>query len=457
MFAYLLLITGLALSSRLIFGKALFDSAEQTRSGISTSLAEIERNPSDQMAVKASTRPIESIRVGQRVLASNPEIDDQQRNQWRDPAWNEWLHLSLKLPIGDSSDTQPADVLNIEILRPESWFIEQVGFVFEPSVIPVPPPAEEALLDFDAAIDAPVPFAPLQSWERLIESVGSEMENSGVELLGLTVEMDLPEMGAVGTAVVSDIQPCPIAVNGAGQVVTATFSHPPTSKVLDVLLEKESKPIGVTENHPFWSVDRNQFVPIGQMSIGEQVLSYHGLPRRIESMLARPGPQIVYNIEVYGEHVYYVGDQGVLVHNAYLTKAIKHSKGHFGTHLDRTGKLVRRTARTGLAGDHVLPKQVIKMALKKAGVKPNSKLWREVIDFQDSAKNLRLMDTRANSSKGARMALDWMKTPIGSKMPRKFIRKMLSKQYTNAQEINQMLNRNRTGPAIDYFADFFGR
>jgi hypothetical protein len=45
------------------------------------------------------------------------------------------------------------------------------------------------------------------------------------------------------------------------------------------------------------------------------VQTYHGETKRIEQKLPRPGPQLVYNLEVYGEHVYYVGDSGLLVHN----------------------------------------------------------------------------------------------------------------------------------------------
>jgi hypothetical protein len=142
-----------------------------------------------------------------------------------------------------------------------------------------------------------------------------------LELVGLSVDLDLPEMGAVGTAYVSAIHPNTSVEDGEGQVVTATFSHPPSTAVLDVTFQGESTPIGVTDNHPFWSEDRERFVPIGEMELGDRVLTYHGETKRIESKLPRPGPQLVYNLEVYGEHVYFVGEQGLLVHNSYQTKA----------------------------------------------------------------------------------------------------------------------------------------
>ena len=76
---------------------------------------------------------------------------------------------------------------------------------------------------------------------------------------------------------------------------------------------KWGEPIGVTDNHLFWSVDRQEFVPIGEMEIGERVQTYHGETKRIASKLPRPGPpKEVYNLEVYGEHVYFVGDEALL-------------------------------------------------------------------------------------------------------------------------------------------------
>jgi hypothetical protein len=124
-------------------------------------------------------------------------------------------------------------------------------------------------------------------------------------------------MGATGPALVISVGPCPDFQSGLGEVVTATFAHPPSDDVLDVVFESESWPIGVTENHLFWSADRQQFVPIGEMVIGERVRTYSGETKRIEQKLPRPGPERVYNLEVYGEHVYFVGYEGLLAHNNY--------------------------------------------------------------------------------------------------------------------------------------------
>lgn len=49
---------------------------------------------------------------------------------------------------------------------------------------------------------------------------------------------------------------------------------------------------------------------------GERILLYSGETARIAQKLPRPGPETVYNLEIWGEHVYHVGESGVLVHNS---------------------------------------------------------------------------------------------------------------------------------------------
>ncbi|QDV47328.1 hypothetical protein Enr13x_72370 [Stieleria neptunia] len=320
--AYTILVLGLAVSARLIFGGPLLRTESTTGTDAateSTTLASLE--PSEPSQHGATTRPIESIRVGDRVLAENPEIAQETRETWKEPDWTDWVQLTLEMPLSTQDDDADPPVLQIEILRPEQWFIEQVGLVVaerEPELAGVASERPATQATAEPWHDS-VPYSPLRDAYRHVVDVHALAAAVEVDVLGLTVEMDLPEMGAVGTAVLKSLQPCPPVKSSAGQVVTATFAHPPTTQVLEVVFEGESERIGVTDNHLFWSVDRQAFVPIGKMEIGERVVTFHGDTKRIESRLPRPGPQLVYNLEVYGEHVYFVGDQGLLVHNAYST------------------------------------------------------------------------------------------------------------------------------------------
>jgi len=63
-------------------------------------------------------------------------------------------------------------------------------------------------------------------------------------------------------------------------------------------------------------VDRQDFVEAGELLEGEQVRLYNGETKRVVQKLPRPGPEIVYNLEVYAEHVYHVTQDGILVHNS---------------------------------------------------------------------------------------------------------------------------------------------
>ena len=256
------------------------------------------------------TEAIESIRVGQRVLGRNPEVSDDERDAWQEPDWAQWLHVTLVMPM----QSVEHGLLHIELLRPESWIRERLEYVVED-----PGESEEALPSVLSGAEADAEsFAKIRPLAQDLLFASALAELRGQQLNGLMIGLDLPEIGAVGAAMVVDIQAATGIEPGEGQVVTATLAHPPATQVLDVTLDGADEPIGVTDNHPFWSVDRQEFVAVGEMEIGERVLTYHGDTQRIASKLPRPGPETVYNLEVYGEHVYFVGDDGFLVHNQYL-------------------------------------------------------------------------------------------------------------------------------------------
>ncbi|WP_436717016.1 HNH/ENDO VII family nuclease [Roseiconus lacunae] len=319
----LLGIAGLVFAASLIFLRSGQSSRSPTLNEPPLSLAHSATAP--QTLRSASTKPIEEIRVGDRVLARNPEVSDAERQHWRDPDWNDWLHLSLIMSKPDGSK------VNIELLRPESWVLERVSFATDnwnlsgacPDFGATSQIGEKQswhLLELDlpqAKEDCSVPFSPLRPVFRGIALTLAQRQTTDDDFPGVTVQVDLPEMGASGTAFVRAVNPCPPIRSGEGQPVTATFAHRSTTPILDVVFEGESKPIGVTDNHLFWSIDRQRFIPIGQMAIGERVQTHSGETKRIEGRLPRPGPQVVYNLEVYGEHVYFVGQQGVLAHNLY--------------------------------------------------------------------------------------------------------------------------------------------
>ena len=139
-----------------------------------------------------------------------------------------------------------------------------------------------------------------------IQKVGAEE--------GKTISLSIPEMGVYGPTKVLSIEHMkPGPPRGAG-VVTGTFKHS-AANVLDLQLEGESKPIGVTYNHPFRSADRNDWVVAGELKKGEQVVTRTGTTKVI-SVKKRPGQEEVYNLEVHKDHTFFVGETGAWVHNS---------------------------------------------------------------------------------------------------------------------------------------------
>ncbi len=215
----------------------------------------------NRTAVAGGTRhlksiPIRDIKLGMRVLGTNPdrtEVDETIPDVDQE-TWRK-LHLTMQKEDGYRID--------IRLLRPLEW----IKF-------------------YDATV-------------------------------GSTIELELHEMGAVGSALVTYFGPCPPIEpdDGTGRnVVTGRFKHYVTDNLVNVSLEGQDEPTGVTDNHLYWSVTRNDYIPAGELEVGEEVDTIHGTTK-VTSIVPRAGPEPVYNLEIHREHVYRVGELGTLVHN----------------------------------------------------------------------------------------------------------------------------------------------
>jgi hypothetical protein len=130
---------------------------------------------------------------------------------------------------------------------------------------------------------------------------------------GSSVHLDMPEMGATGWAQVLEVEPMLVIRQRRSGMVTGTFRHD-AALVGELALKGESKPLAGTPSHPVWSVDRQDWIPLGELKQGERVKTRRGTTT-VESYTMRGEPEPVYGIEVEGDHCYRVGEQGVLVHN----------------------------------------------------------------------------------------------------------------------------------------------
>jgi hypothetical protein len=73
-------------------------------------------------------------------------------------------------------------------------------------------------------------------------------------------------------------------------------------------------PIGTTPNHPIWSVDRGNFVRAEELQIGERLQGDRG-PLALNAIEKNQGSEPVFNLEIFGQHVFRVSSLGVLAHN----------------------------------------------------------------------------------------------------------------------------------------------
>ncbi|MCA9137288.1 MAG: hypothetical protein KDB00_11030 [Planctomycetales bacterium] len=277
------------------------------------SLTHAQRDLQQNAPTDHATKPIEQIKVGERVLAHNPEVSDEERASWTEPDWSDWLQLSLVMPKEDGSE------LKIELLRSEDWVRSQINFIVDEqddasTEIATP---KVPTIDIGQA-NLSVPLSPLRPMFRDLAMTDLVIADAGLELVGLAAEMDLPELAITGPAVIVDLRSAPQIQPGAGRVVTATFHHS-SGDVIDLTIGDKfsTETIGTTSNHPFWSEDRQEYVQAATLEIGEQVRTCAGDTKQVVSLLPTPGPQAVFNLEVHGEHVYFVGEGGVLVHNVY--------------------------------------------------------------------------------------------------------------------------------------------
>ena len=230
----------------------LFNRPQATQAVEMTPISEVSQSQSEIGLI-----PIEDIRVGMRVPARNPEITDEERSKFVEPNEETWRFLRLEL------EKQNGGILKIEMIRPLEWIQE-----------------------YDARV-------------------------------GGTVFLRMKELGAEGNANVLEVSRCPKIMKGEGQVVVSTFAHPSTDIVeLIVQVGDQFDKIVGTKSHRFWSFTRSKFKPMARLEIGECLETRDKRIGRVVSVLPRSGlEEPVFNLEVFGEHVYHVGTSEYLVHN----------------------------------------------------------------------------------------------------------------------------------------------
>jgi hypothetical protein len=125
------------------------------------------------------------------------------------------------------------------------------------------------------------------------------------------------EMGLAGEVQVVHIGPCHQDSREGKpgySIVIGKIEHE-NAIVWDLVFNHDTAhPLGVTANHPLFSEDREDWVPAGELKIGEKVRTLDGTAT-LTGKKQRPGRHKVYNLEVHRTHTYFVGREGLWVHN----------------------------------------------------------------------------------------------------------------------------------------------
>ncbi len=90
-------------------------------------------------------------------------------------------------------------------------------------------------------------------------------------------------------------------------------------KLMELRIAGEKKALHPTPTHPFWARrkvgEAAHWIEAADLIQGMQLLSQNGRWLTIASVAALNKPAVVYNFTVEEDHDYFVGDQGLLVHN----------------------------------------------------------------------------------------------------------------------------------------------
>lgn len=136
--------------------------------------------------------------------------------------------------------------------------------------------------------------------------------------IGAVIDVSLPEFNVTGPATIIRVDSCSCDFSHlVGGFVSGIIKRR-APETIELTLDVSSEPIGTTMAHPFWSIDRADWIPAGDLRIGEALFSLAG-PAVVERVVHCRASEEVYNIEVYNDHTYFVSYANVLAHNTYVT------------------------------------------------------------------------------------------------------------------------------------------
>jgi hypothetical protein len=133
------------------------------------------------------------------------------------------------------------------------------------------------------------------------------------------IPLDLQEMGLDENllAKIQTIEQCPEIRAGPGRVVLTTVNHLSRGicKLTYITQDGKNETIRPTITHRFYSLDRNEWIHIGDARFGEKLQGLGNNVITVISCQALGTTERVYNMTVEEDHVYHVGYLNLLAHN----------------------------------------------------------------------------------------------------------------------------------------------
>jgi hypothetical protein len=207
-----------------------------------------------QVQTHQGLQTIETLRVGQRVLADSSDSEQMTAVRGR-----EWRRVEFTFADPHTEDGKPCRVV---LLRPAE-------------------------------------HVTAQGWRE-----------------GGEVEIDFGEevRRESGSARIVSITAAAEPERGAGQVVTGTFQtwH---RDLRELWMEGLDEPVRVTSGHRFFSASRSAWIEAHHLQVGETVRTRDGSGCRVLAVKPLAGEHAVFNIEVETLHQYHVTTAGLLTHN----------------------------------------------------------------------------------------------------------------------------------------------
>lgn len=138
------------------------------------------------------------------------------------------------------------------------------------------------------------------------------LQEEGI-VTGGTMLLNLDELKVRGWADVLSVEPFDNPAPSAGCVVTSVYRRR-NGYVRELHFNHGTEPLFATAGHPFFSLDRQQWIIAEELKLDERVATADG-ELRLQSRTEHPGVSWVYNLEVDTTHSFLAGRDELWVHN----------------------------------------------------------------------------------------------------------------------------------------------